>query len=180
MIRTRDISFDDSLFYDPSELDLGHVLREDTEHAVEAIQQPPPLLKEPTTTNGGLEDRLHNGLFNARSTANSRDTENSAGAELSESDSGARITHGQLLTPADTPAPDTVASNTPAGIPGPSDAAPHQVAHPQILDRFTEQKILPDGEKRSGKKSRKATCAAALVDTRPSAPSTPHSPRASA
>ena len=161
VIRTRDVSFDESLFYDPSELDLGHILHEDVENAVEVIQQPPSLLKEPTTTEE-LEDDLQDDLFSAGPTANSKDTESSAGA-LSEPDSGAKTTHDQLLTPADTPVPDSVSSDTPADALESSDAA--QVTHQQVLSTFTEQNILPKGEKRSRKKSRKAAYAAALADT---------------
>jgi hypothetical protein len=36
VIRTRDVSFDD-VFYDPAQLDLGHILREDVSHLIEIL-----------------------------------------------------------------------------------------------------------------------------------------------
>jgi hypothetical protein len=32
--RSRDVSFDDDVFYDPAQLDLGHTLREDVSHVI--------------------------------------------------------------------------------------------------------------------------------------------------
>jgi hypothetical protein len=34
VIRSRDVSFDDDVFYDPAQLDLGHTLREDVSHVI--------------------------------------------------------------------------------------------------------------------------------------------------
>lgn len=42
VVRTRDVSFDEERFYDPSELGLGHVLREEIENIVEFIGLLPP------------------------------------------------------------------------------------------------------------------------------------------
>ena len=43
VIRTRDVTFDERLFYDPAELDLGHILHEEIENVVELLNLPPPL-----------------------------------------------------------------------------------------------------------------------------------------
>jgi hypothetical protein len=42
ILRIRDVTFDEALFYSPEELDLGHILREDVQNVVE-ILEPMPL-----------------------------------------------------------------------------------------------------------------------------------------
>lgn len=47
VVRTRDVTFNEDLFHDPSELDLGHVLREEVDNVVEILDLP---LHSPQTT----------------------------------------------------------------------------------------------------------------------------------
>ena len=40
VIRTRNVTFDDSVFYNPKELDLGEVPRKSVEKIIQAIEMP--------------------------------------------------------------------------------------------------------------------------------------------
>jgi hypothetical protein len=57
VICTRDVSFDEDLFYDPAELDLGHLLREEVKQVIEILDLPyltassPLVLDGPTNLN---------------------------------------------------------------------------------------------------------------------------------
>lgn len=41
VVRTRDVTFDETLFYDPSELDIGHILQQDIPRVVEVLEEQP-------------------------------------------------------------------------------------------------------------------------------------------
>lgn len=46
VVRTRDVTFDETKFYDPTELDLAHVLREEPSRIIELIDDPSPVCQQ--------------------------------------------------------------------------------------------------------------------------------------
>jgi Reverse transcriptase (RNA-dependent DNA polymerase) len=151
VIRTRDVTFDDTLFYDPSELDLGHILREEVEHAVEVIDMPSPvMLPSSSAADDELAGDLQDTPFSAGSTQANENPENDK--ENAQNDAGENIlTPKQLPTPQATPAPtdDTLHTPNPSG---PS-------------ADFDTRNILPAGEKRTRVSSRRAAYVTALSET---------------
>jgi hypothetical protein len=66
VIRTRDVTFNEQLFYDPAEIDLGYILREETEQLVEILDLP-----STAPTHADITQLTDEDLLNTQSIKNS-------------------------------------------------------------------------------------------------------------
>jgi hypothetical protein len=178
----RDVTFDDTVFYDPSELDLGHVLREKTTGLLTMIEIPDLMKERPIGSVGDSTDLGLDPMSDTESIDTAQDDgieEGSSSSELAADKilNPASSTRG-LLTPSPTPDP-CIHSNDPPAVEDPlsvdhdsekalSDNANGQLAADAVptasrtlTSNFDAQNILPEGSKRV-RKARKQAYAAAL------------------
>jgi hypothetical protein len=137
VVCTRDITFDKELFYDPAELDLGYVLREEVSQAVKILEQ--PSITAPQTSTLVNDDV--NELLGLTPTINTPSATKSTPAITTvpiPDDSIAFSTLlDQLLTPEHTPEPSMQATQVTQSTNSPQD----------LSADFNTQNILPKGSK---------------------------------
>jgi hypothetical protein len=138
VMRTRDVTFDESKLYDPTDLDIGHALREEIAKFVELVETP-DTEEEEYERDDEIEDLdtivVINSNASNQSPADSSSTSSTGKAMLSDSSSSPS---GHLPTPDNTPEPD---NNAPT---------------PLISANFDAQNILPEGSSRIRKPRRQA------------------------
>ncbi|ERF70143.1 hypothetical protein EPUS_00330 [Endocarpon pusillum Z07020] len=138
VVRTRDVTFNEELFYDPAELDIGHLLRESTNQVIEILEIPSMAAAEP----------------NSRA-----DTE-----EEEERERGARSAGGENDSPSAS-TPNSTAAPTPCDSSASGTLSNCASTPSENRSDFDSRNILPEGSKRSRMSSRRQNYAAALAQT---------------
>jgi hypothetical protein len=157
VIRTRDVTFDDELFYNPTKLDLAHILQEKTTELLNLIEVPilasenlknsvGELGLDPTSDTESVDD------------AQEAETQESAVEKAPALDSTAQ---SQLRTPESTPDPPAFETELPAADNAHSIDDDLPTASRALTAEFDAQNILPAGAKRL-RKARKQAYTAAL------------------
>jgi hypothetical protein len=137
VVRTRDVTFNEELFYEPGELDLGHILHENVSQAVKILKMPSLTdLQANSLTNNDVDE-----LLGPTPTINTPSATNSAPASTTvpiPNDSIASSTlPDQLPTPEHTSKPSTQALQTTQST----------NTHQDLSADFDTQNILPEGSK---------------------------------
>jgi Reverse transcriptase (RNA-dependent DNA polymerase) len=149
-MRTRDVTFDESKLYDPSDLDIGYALREEIAKFVELVETP-----DAETEEYEIDDEIEDldiivVVNSTASDESSADTGSSTG-KATPSDSTSRAA-GHLPTPDRTPEPDNNAPPPPA----PSSAIRSPSTTLPISADFDARNILHQGSSRTRKPRRQA------------------------
>jgi transposase InsO family protein len=152
VVRTRDVTFDEELFYNPAELDLGHVLREKVSQAVEILEQPSATALQTST----LVDDDVDELLGLTPTVNTPSATNSTPASttvpISDDSVASSTLLDQLPTPEHTPEPSMQATQATQSTNSPQD----------LSADFDTQNILPEGSRRTRVPTRRQNYAVAL------------------
>ena len=165
VIRTRDVKFNDDQFYDPTDLDVGMVLREHAEQIIETLDLPELQPQEQDADDDEVLDTI---VVEVPSMPTSENTTPSTGRNTLSNTASNQI---QLLTPSPSNSPEPPVSTAEnAQTTGGNNAGELQLVqqprHSEIDGQFSESNILPHGSDRVRRPSRRAVYATALSNTK--------------
>lgn len=160
VIRTRDVTFDDDLFYDPAELDLGHGLPDQLDEIVRVLDIPEIPSLPAATIDEDIDDLL---AFSSNESTPNPPTGTDTTTKTVET------AVPQLLTPENTPEPDSavtdIRTDAATGPAVTTEKAGKQKASRDISSQLDEGHILPEGSKREKKRKQFYNAAVSTVST---------------
>jgi Reverse transcriptase (RNA-dependent DNA polymerase) len=169
VIRTRDVTFNETLFYDSSELDLGHILLDKTVRLLEMLELPDSMSEH---SENAVEEAVDNPtpisdvvdtISSAETQKNSSISKSADVEKLYTPDSSNPI---QLRTPEPTPPPSHAPHDEPPiPVEGSASITKLPTVNTTPTAEFDTQNILPEGSKRTRKSTRKSAYATALTRT---------------
>ena len=147
VVRIRDVTFNEKLFYSPQELDLGHILREEIDQAVEILNFPSiPSQKRITELDSDTDDEEEMIL--------TEDVEEED-EEDSEPSKPAKVEVRQTFTPDPTPESSIPTIEAPSeGDDEEESISTSSEPRTQLTAAFNPENILPEGTKRQRKPKR--------------------------
>jgi hypothetical protein len=152
VVRTRDITFDEELFYDPAELDLGHVLREEVSQAVKILEQPSITAPQTSTLVNDDVDELLGPTPTINTPSATKSTPATTTVPIPDNSVAFSTLLNQLPTPEHTPEPSMQATQATQSTNSPQD----------LSADFNTQNILPESSKRTRMPVRRQNYAVAL------------------
>lgn len=180
IVRTRDVTFDETRFYDPSDLDLGYILRQKIPQIIEVLEPYAFTDSEPSTIADEDYDEILDSALSAPATWPVPSSPKSASKSTSSQESSAPTASLTLpITPEPTPEPPTqptsatepMTSSSPVGelpvstpVNLPFDSLFEAPAPLENRSDFDARNILPESSRRS-RNPRRHNYATALQQT---------------
>lgn len=177
IIRTRDVTFNETLFYNPNEVDLFHLLREEVEQIVQVIDVP---FVTGNSTLGFKDSNVYSDVQNNVDNADDVNEQSMLDLQLKMASLDANNVDNQYPTPESTLEPSTTNTSTSTATPAVmtpieeesateftpapvEEDPPLASASPnRITADFSTANILPEGTSRIRRPTRRAAHAAIL------------------
>ena len=193
VVRTRDVTFMEETYYDPADVDIGHLLRENVDQVLEILEPLPPFVAPATSVE---DEELLDLTSNQENTSQPSSTKSSAILTPFTSSSASKSTtpSGYLPSPENTPDPeDLLSAQLQQDAARTSPSMPNQVndhgesasrndredtadeeapptrrkpyTAPSIAANISQSNVVPEGSKRVRKPARKLAHDTALALT---------------